>query len=75
MILSKSKIGQVVKIKKINENCPIKIKRRLLDLGFIEGINIKLLRKSILSKVLLIEIRGYTLSLQRKIAEYIELGG
>lgn len=41
--------------------------RRLCELGFIKGQKIKLIKKSLLGKVFLVEIRGYILSLRRNI--------
>lgn len=75
MILSELKIGQEGRIETFSEKCPIKIKRRLLDLGFTTGTKVRLVRKSILNKVVLLELRGYVLSLQKKIANYVILGG
>lgn len=75
MLLSELKIGHEGKIIGFNPACPTKIKRRLLDLGFIEGTKIRLVRKSMLNKVVLLELRGYVLSLQKKIAEFVEIGG
>ena len=73
--LSKVKSNILFKIKEIKKCCPFKIKRRLLDLGFLPETELKVIKKSLLSKVLLIEIRGYCLSLQTKIADYIIVGG
>lgn len=75
MILSELKLGQEGRIEAFSEKCPIKIKRRLLDLGFTTGTKVRLVRKSILNKVVLLELRGYVLSLQKKIANYVILGG
>ncbi len=44
---------------------PIKIKRRLLELGFVE-CSVKILKKSVRNGVFLLEIRGYVLALKRK---------
>lgn len=73
--LSNGKLGHAYKISEVLNCCPIKIKRRLFDLGFLSGTSIRVVRKSLLNKVLLVEIRGYTLSLQKKIADYILIGG
>ena len=75
MILSELKLGQEGRIETFSEKCPIKIKRRLLDLGFTTDTKVRLVRKSILNKVVLLELRGYVLSLQKKIANYVILGG
>lgn len=44
---------------------PIKIKRRLLELGFVNS-EVKILKKSVKNGVFLLEIRGYVLALKRK---------
>ena len=75
MLLSELKTGEEGKIEDFKSDCTNKIRRRLLDLGFTSGERVRLARKSILGKVILIEIRGYTLSLQRKIANYVIMGG
>ena len=74
MNLAELKIGNEGKIIGFIDDCPTKIKRRLLDLGFTTGERVRLIRKSILGKVVLIEIRGYTLSLQKKITNYVVIG-
>lgn len=53
--------------------CPIKIKRRLCDLGFVEGEKLSLLNKSLLGKVFLVEICGYIISVQKNILNYLNL--
>lgn len=44
---------------------PIKIKRRLLELGFVD-CNVKILKKSVKNGVFLLEIRNYVLALKKK---------
>lgn len=41
------------------------VKRRLWELGFTRGQSVRVLEKSLLKKVLLVEIRGYVLSVRR----------
>ena len=48
-----------------------KIKQRLLELGFTPRQNIRLVRRSLLGETVLVEIRGYTLSLRKEIAKGI----
>jgi len=69
--LSACKFNKSYVISGIKECCPIKIKRRLFDLGFLPQTEIKILRKSMLKKVYLIEIREYVLSAQRELCEYV----
>ncbi len=71
--LNTCKIGKLYTIDAIGEQLPLKIRRRMYDLGFINGQKIKVVRKSLLKKAILIEIRGYTLSLRSTIAEFIYL--
>lgn len=47
------------------------IKRRLLDLGFTVGQEVRLLRKSLLGKAYLIEIRDFVLTLRNDIVSQI----
>lgn len=69
--LSKCKVGQLRKMAVIDKTAPDKIKRRLLELGFTSGQNIKLARKSLFGETFLVEIRGYCLSIRKSVAEYI----
>ncbi len=71
--LTSAKINKTYIIENISELTSLKIKRRLLELGFTKGQKIKLLRKSLLGKAYLIEIRGYTLTLKKQIATFIEI--
>lgn len=71
--LTSAKINKTYIIENISEQTSLKIKRRLLELGFTKGQKIKLLRKSLLGKAYLIEIRGYTLTLKKQIATFIEI--
>lgn len=71
--LCECKIGKKYVIHGIKQGCSIKIIRRLCDLGFVNGTSITVSRKSALKKVLLIEIRGFLLSLQSNVARWIDL--
>ncbi len=55
----------------ISEKASLKLRRRLLELGFTRGQVVKLDRKSLLSHAFLVELRGYVLSLKREIASLI----
>ena len=65
------KIGQYVKLKSYKMDTPIKIKRRLLDLGFTEGQKLRTIRKSLLGKTYMLELRGFTLTLRKDILSFI----
>lgn len=49
----------------------ISIKRRLLELGFLPGICVKVSRKSLSKKTILVEIQGYLLALRCDVAKSI----
>lgn len=63
-MLSKANFNVVYTIQNICKNIDIKIKTRLLELGFFEGEKIIVLAKSLAGGVLLVEIRGQVLSLR-----------
>lgn len=71
--LSKAQKGKFYRIKGIKLSAPIKIKRRILELGFTRGQNVKMVRKSLLGKAYLVELRGYTLTIRKDIACLIEI--
>ena len=75
MLLSELKVGEEGIIERVADNCSDKVRRRLLDLGFTSGQRVRLAKKSILGKVVLVEIRGYSLSLLKKIASFVIVGG
>ncbi len=71
LTLFKCKSNRNYLIVGIKEDCYFSIKRRLLDLGFTQGQRVCKVKSSLLNKVVLVEIRGYLLSLKSKIADYI----
>lgn len=71
LTLKKAKRGKFYKVSSLSEFAPDKIVRRLYDLGFTLGQRVKLVRKSLLGKTFLVEIRGYTLSLRDSVANII----
>ena len=53
-------------------SCPdAKVERRFLELGLIVGQKVRIISKSVLKKVFLIEIRGYLLSVKSSLLKYI----
>lgn len=68
--LSNAKIKKIYQIEGIS-TASEKIKRRLLELGLTKGQKVVVVRKSLLGKVFLIEIRGYTLSLRKSVAKVV----
>jgi len=67
------KINKLYSIFGISQNAPHKIKRRILELGFTRGQKIKIIRKSLLGKAYLIELRGFILTIRKDIANFIEI--
>lgn len=65
------KQGIYCTINQISEYSPPQIKRRLLDLGFTHGQNVRIIGQSLLKKAYLIELRGYILTLRKDIVSYI----
>ncbi len=70
-ILSNLKTGDAGYITKVNGN--LKIKNRLLELGFTKGTLVRVLNISSLKQSFLIEIRGYILALRKSAVKLIEI--
>jgi len=56
-----------------NEYINLKLKRRLLELGFVINSKIKVINKSFLKKVYLIELNNCLISLRTNIVNQIKL--
>ncbi|MBQ8844627.1 MAG: ferrous iron transport protein A [Clostridia bacterium] len=69
--LTEIKINCYYKIKGFDKNLEYKICRRFCDFGITKGEKVRLKAKSLLRRVLLIEIRGYILSIKSSLAKYI----
>ena len=63
-------LNKKFKIEKILDSS-FPIKRRLLELGFISGREIKVVGKSLTKQTILIEIEGYLLSLKCGVANMV----
>ena len=61
--------GAVAVIDKLNVS-ELKIYKRLLELGFVKGTKLEVIKKT--KQVLLVGIRGYTLAIDKKITEQID---
>ena len=72
MKLSKVNLNNSVVITNLDMQ-DINLKRRICDLGLYSGQTVTVLKKSILKKVILISVKNYTLCLQTKIADCIEV--
>jgi len=49
------------------------LRRRLLELGLVPGVAVKLLRRAPLGDPLVIQVRGYDLSLRKAEADQVEV--
>lgn len=71
--LSNAKRNKSYVISGYEDSLSIKILRRLCDLGLTVGQTVKVSSRSLLKKALLIEVRGYLLSLKSDIAKGVIL--
>ena len=69
--LSNLKVGETGYITSVNGN--LKLKTRLLELGFTKGTLVRVLNISSLKNSYLVEIRGYILALRRGVIKLIEI--
>lgn len=69
--LKDAKVGQDVKVKKINGVGAIK--RRIMDMGITKGTDIHIRKVAPLGDPVEVTVRGYELSLRKGDAEMIEL--
>ena len=70
MSLCDGKVNKTYRV--VGVNGQGKETRRLLELGIIAGQPIKILNKSSLKKVYLVEIRGYLLSVKASILKLVQ---
>ena len=54
-------------------NCNGNLRRRLLDLGFINGTNIKAVLKSPIGNPIAYEVRGSTIALRKEDSKFITI--
>lgn len=71
MSLCDGKVNKTYRV--VGVNGQGKEARRLLELGIIAGQPIKILNKSSLKKVYLVEIRGYLLSVRASILKLVQV--
>lgn len=69
--LTEIKMNYYYKVIGFDKELEYKICRRFCDFGITKGERIKVKAKSLLKRVLLIEIRGYILSIKSSLAKYI----
>lgn len=65
------KVGQNVKIKKINGTGAVK--RRIMDMGITKGVDVHIRKVAPLGDPVELTVRGYELSLRKADAELIEI--
>lgn len=70
-VLRDAKAGKLCLIEGYAKESSLQFKRRLLELGLTPGQNVKVVRKSLLGKTVLVEIRGYMLSLRKDLLSFI----
>lgn len=70
MTLKNAKIGQTVKVKKLNGEGAVK--RRIMDMGITKGTEIYIRKVAPLGDPIEVTVRGYELSLRKADAEMIE---
>ncbi len=71
MTLRDVRIGQTVKVKKLNGDGPIK--RRIMDMGITKGIEVFVRKVAPLGDPVEVTVRGYELSLRKADADMIEV--
>lgn len=69
--LREAKIGETVKVAKLNGTGAIK--RRIMDMGITKGVEIYIRKVAPLGDPIEVTVRGYELSLRKADAEMIEL--
>lgn len=69
--LREAKIGEIVKVAKLNGAGAIK--RRIMDMGITKGVEIYIRKVAPLGDPIEVTVRGYELSLRKADAEMIEL--
>ena len=69
--LKEVKIGETVKVTKINGEGPIK--RRIMDMGVTKGVEVYVRKVAPLGDPVEVTIRGYELSIRKADAEMIEV--
>lgn len=69
--LKQTKVGQHVKVVKINGDGAVK--RRIMDMGITKGISIYVRKVAPLGDPIEVTVRGYELSLRKADAEMIEV--
>lgn len=69
--LRDAKIGETVKVKKLNGEGAVK--RRIMDMGITKGTDIYIRKVAPLGDPIEVTVRGYELSLRKADAEMVEI--
>ena len=72
MTLRDVSVGQTVKVTRLNGDGPVK--RRIMDMGITEGVEVYVRKVAPLGDPVEVTVRGYELSLRKADAEMIEVG-
>lgn len=71
MTLRDAATGQMVKVKKLSGEGPVK--RRIMDMGITKGVDIFIRKVAPLGDPVEVTVRGYELSIRKADAEMIEV--
>ena len=71
MTLKNAKVGQTVKVKKLNGEGAVK--RRIMDMGLTKGVEVYVRKVAPLGDPVEVTVRGYELSLRKADAEMVEV--
>jgi len=71
MTLANLEIGTVAKVKKVNRKGAIS--KRLMEMGIVPGVSIKVIKTAPFGDPIEIRVRGYSLAMRRNEAEAIEI--
>lgn len=71
MTLNKAKVGENVKVIKVNSDGALK--RRIMDMGITKGVSVTINKLAPLGDPMELTVRGYELSLRKSDAEMIEV--
>ena len=69
--LTEIKSGEYRKVVVVDKSAPLNVRRRLMELGFVAGQKIKLVKKSLLGETFLLEISDSQLSIRKDLAKYL----
>lgn len=71
MNLAKLSIGKEAKVTKINGNSAIT--RRLMEMGVVPGVSVKVVKTAPFGDPIEVRVRGYSLAMRKNEAETIEV--